>query len=81
MYDRFPPADAERERRLAIPIRNKQDDFLCRAQDQGNHDQGQRKATGIGRKAFETQHDQTINYHAPCDRWDSIEDVSQKSQD
>ena len=47
MYDRFPPADSERERRLAIPIRHKQDDFFCGAQDQRNHDQAQRETTGI----------------------------------
>ena len=31
--DRFPPADAERERGLAITIRHQEDDFFRRAQD------------------------------------------------
>ena len=47
MDDCFPTADAKRERRLAIAVRHKKNNFLGRAQDERNHNQRQRQTTGV----------------------------------
>src|SRR5205823_5413900 len=47
MDDCFPTADAKRERRLPIAVRHKKNNFLGGAQDERNHDQRQRKTTGV----------------------------------
>src|SRR5580765_820351 len=79
--DCFPSADTQGERSFAITIGNQQNDFFGRAQNEWNHDQSQRHTTSKDGEAFEPQYDQTVNDHTPGNRWDSIEDVSQKSQD
>src|SRR3954447_18005525 len=77
--DCFPACDAERESGFAITYRHKKNHFLGCPQDQWDHDQSQREASGVRGETFETQHDQSVNYHAPDDRWDAIEDVSNEA--
>src|SRR6266513_1998681 len=80
MYNRFPPAYAEGKRGFTIAVWHQQNNFFCRADDQRNHDQTKRESAGIRREAFETQHDQSVNHHAPGDRWNAIEHVGHKPQ-
>jgi len=43
MDDRFPTANAKRERSFAVSIWHKKNNFLCGPQNQRNHDQPQRE--------------------------------------
>src|SRR6266481_6333659 len=75
MYNRFPPTYTEGERSFTIAVWHQQNNFFCRTYDQRNHDQTKCESAGICREAFETQHDQSVNHHAPGDRWNAIEHV------
>ncbi len=67
VHDRFPPADTQGKRGFAITIWHEQNDLFCRAQDQRDHDETEGEATSVGREAFETQDNQTVNNHTPGD--------------
>ena len=55
----FPPANTQGKGRFAIAIGYEQNNLLCGAQDEWNHDQTKREPAGVGREAFEPQHYQT----------------------
>src|SRR5438874_8760336 len=72
MHNRFPTAYPESKRGFTIPVWHQQNDFFCCADNQRNHDQPKREPTGVTREALQTQHHQSINYHPPGDRRDTI---------
>src|SRR5436190_6677424 len=80
MDDCFPTADAKGEGSFAVSVWHKKNNFLSGAQNKRNHDQSQGEPTGVRRKAFEPQHDQTIDDDTPGDRRNAVQNVGKEAQ-